>query len=174
VTLILKQLFKLFKLLNSDKAVNQIAAGVALGMVLGLSPLLSLQALLVLVCLFFFRVQLGSAFIATFFAKMIAYLFDPLFHVLGSAILGIDFLAPVYTYLYNLPLLPLTRFYNSIVMGAGVVSLLAAPFVYFLSKWLIERYRKSVVERFQDTKAWKWWKATSIYSWYNRYDKLFG
>jgi len=174
VTLILKQIFKLFKLLNSDKGVNQIAAGVALGVVLGLSPLLSLQALFVLVCLFFFRVQLGSALIAAFFAKIIVYLFDPLFHAVGSVILEVNFMTPVYTYLYNQPLLPLTRFYNSIVMGAGVVSLLAAPFIYFISKWLIERYRESVVERFQDTKAWNWWKATSFYSWYNRYDKLFG
>ncbi|MFP4687862.1 MAG: TIGR03546 family protein, partial [bacterium] len=119
--MVLKQLFKLFKLLNSARGSNQIAAGVALGVIVGLAPVLSPQALFVFICLFFFRIQLGSAFISSFLVKFIAYFFDPLFHLVGSRILEIDFMVPLYTYLYNLPLLPLTRFYNTIVMGAGVV-----------------------------------------------------
>ncbi|MFH0934944.1 MAG: hypothetical protein V1879_07035 [Pseudomonadota bacterium] len=47
MTLLLKQLFALIRLLNSDTGSNQIAAGVACGLILGFAPMLSLQALLV-------------------------------------------------------------------------------------------------------------------------------
>jgi len=67
MTLLLKQLFAFFRLLNSDTATNQLAAGLACGVILGFAPILSLQALLVIFCCFFFRIQLGAAFLSAFF-----------------------------------------------------------------------------------------------------------
>ena len=49
--------------------------------------MLSLQGLLVLICIFAFRIQMGAAFLAAFFFAFIAYLLDPVFHALGSTIL---------------------------------------------------------------------------------------
>lgn len=67
MTLLLKQLFGFFKLLNSETGTNQIAAGVACGFILGMTPALSLQTLLVFACIFVFRIQIGAAFITAFF-----------------------------------------------------------------------------------------------------------
>ena len=53
MTLILKQIFALFKVLNSDKGENQIAAGIACGLILGFAPGFSPQTLLVIFILFF-------------------------------------------------------------------------------------------------------------------------
>ena len=128
MTLLLKQLFALLRLLNSDTGTNQIAAGVACGLILGFAPMLSLQGLLVLLC----------------------------------------------TTLYNLPLLPLTRFYNSVVMGAGVISLLLAPLVFFGSKRLIVMYREQVVARFRSSPFWKLWSGTTFFKWYSTYEKFHG
>lgn len=172
--LILKQIFGLLKLLNSDKGTNQIAAGIAAGFVLGMTPALSLQSLLIFVCMFFFRVQIGAAFLTAFFFKFIAYLLDPVFHSVGGYVLEIEALQKLYTILYNLPIIPFTRFNNTIVMGSGLVSLALCPFVYFISRKLVIRYRVSVVERFKQTKFWKAIAATSIYKWYYSYDKLYG
>ena len=94
MTLLLKQLFAFFKLLNSDTGENQLASGLACGLILGFAPILSLQALLVLACCFFFRIQLGAAFLAAFFFKFVAYVFDPVSDQLGRAILENQSLRP--------------------------------------------------------------------------------
>ena len=174
MTLILKQIFALFRLLNSDTGTNQIAAGIACGLILGFAPLLSLQALLVFVCIFLFRIQIGAALIAAFFFAFIAWLFDPVSAAVGSAILETEALRPAFTVMYNMPLVPLTRFYNSITMGAGVVSLLLAPLVFLGSKRLVLAYRATVVERFKNSRWWKMWSGTVLFKWYASYEKLRG
>lgn len=174
MTLILKQLFALIKLLNSDTGTNQIAAGFACGLILGFAPALSLQTLLVFVCLFMLRIQIGAALVSAFFFAFIAWLFDPISDVVGSAILETDALRPLFTTMYNMPLVPLTRFYNSITMGAGIVSLLLAPFVFIGSRRLIVLYRAKVVERFKTSRWWKMWSGTVLFKWYSSYEKLRG
>jgi len=80
MTLLLKQLFAFLKMLNSETGHNQIAAGIAAGFILGMSPMLSLQTFLVFLIIFFFRIQAGAAFLAAFFFAFIAYVLDPIFH----------------------------------------------------------------------------------------------
>lgn len=174
MTLLLKQLFALINLLNSDTGTNQIAAGFACGLILGFAPMLSLQALLVFVCIFMFRIQIGAALVSAFFFAFIAWLFDPVSDVVGSAILEAEALRPMFTAMYNMPLVPLTRFYNSITMGAGVVSLPLAPLVFLASKPLILSYRAKVVARFKSSRWWKLWSSTVMFKWYANYEKLRG
>jgi uncharacterized protein (TIGR03546 family) len=174
MTLILKQLFALIKLLNSDTGTNQIAAGFACGLVLGFAPALSLQTLLVFVCLFLFRIQIGAALVSAFFFTLVAWAFDPVSHQVGSAILEADALRPMFTAMYNMPLVPLTRFYNSITMGAGVLSLVLAPFVFIGSKRLIFSYRDKVVARYKESRWWKLWSGTVLFKWYTSYEKFRG
>ncbi len=174
MTLLLKQLFGFLKLLNSETGSHQIAWGISLGFVLGMTPTLSLQTLLVFILLLLFRVQIGAAFVAAFFFKFMAYLLDPIFHSIGSSVLTTESLKPLFTDLYNMPIVPMTRFNNSIVMGSGVVAFLLTPVVFFLSLWLIQKYRKNVYERFKQTKFFKALKATSFYNWYVKYDEFYG
>lgn len=174
MTFILKQIFSLLKLLNSDTGHNQIAAGVACGLILGFAPAFSLQTVLVILILFFFRIQIGAALLAAFFFKFIAWMLDPAFHYVGAAILETEALRPLFTELYNMPIVPLTRFYNSITMGAGIVSLILAVPVYLVSKMLIIKYRVTIVARYQQTKFWKALKATPMYGWYMKYEELYG
>lgn len=171
---LLKQIFAFLKLLNSETGHNQIAAGIAAGFILGMTPVLSLQTLLVFICLFFFRIQIGAAFLAAFFFKFAAFLLDPIFDSIGASVLSSEGLRPLFTTLYNMPIVPLTRFNNSIVMGSGVVTVILSPFVYFISRSLILKYRVTVLARFQQTKFWKAVKATSFYKWYYTYDNLYG
>jgi len=173
MSLLLKQLFAFLKLLNSETGHNQIAAGIAVGFILGMSPMLSLQAFLVFVLIFFFRIQSGAAFLAAFFFAFIAYLLDPVFHAMGAAVLEADSLQPLLTSLYNMPLVPLTRFYNSVVMGAGITGFLLAPVIFFVSRALILKYRVVVVARVKQTKIWKAMQATSLFKWYYSYDNLY-
>jgi uncharacterized protein (TIGR03546 family) len=174
MTLIFKQLFGFLKLLNSETGHNQIAAGIAAGFILGMTPMLSLQSFLVFLCIFFFRIQAGAAFLAAFFFAFFGWLLDPLFHAVGVQILEMRALEGLFTTMYNVPLLPLTRFNNTIVMGSGVVALALSPVIFFVSRSLVLKYRMTVVARIKETKFWKALQATSLYKWYYTYDNLYG
>lgn len=172
--LLLKQIFGLIKLLNSETGTQQIAAGVAAGFILGMTPALSLQSLLVFLCLFFFRIQVGAAFLSAFFFAFAAYLLDPVFHSVGTLILEAQSFKPLLTSLYNMPIVPYTRFNNTIVMGSGIVAIVLSPLIYFSAGILIAKYRTAVVAKIKETKAWKALKATSLYQWYYKYDQYYG
>jgi uncharacterized protein (TIGR03546 family) len=174
MTLLLKQLFSLIKMLNSDQGTNQLAAGFAAGFVLGMTPFFSLQSLLIFICLLLFRIQIGAAFLSAFFFAFVAYILDPVFHTVGNAVLEMSALEPLWTTLYNMPIVPLTRFNNTIVMGSGIVSILLTPIVFVVSRSLIIKYRVTVVDKFKQTKFWRAIQATSLYKWYYTYDNLYG
>lgn len=173
MTLLLRQIFGLIQLFNSETGTIQIAVGVACGFVLGMTPTLSLQSLLIFIGLFIFRIQIGAAFLSAFFFAFIAYLLDPIFHRVGEYILNMDALEGVFITLYNMPLIPYTRFNNTIVMGSGIVAIALSPAVFFFAKRLIEKYRAEVLERFRQTKFWRAVKATSLFKWYCKYDQLY-
>lgn len=174
MTFLLKQIFGFLKLLNSDKGTNQIAAGIACGLILGFAPAFSLQTLLVIAVLFFFRIQIGAATVFAFFFSFIAWILDPLHHAIGQAVLENESLIPLFTEMYNMPLVPLTRFNNSIVMGSGLVAIALSPIVFVGSRIAIAKYREAVVARFQQTKFWKAVQATSLYKFYATYEQLYG
>jgi uncharacterized protein (TIGR03546 family) len=172
--LLLKQIFQFLKLLNSDTGTNQIAAGVAAGFILGMTPVLSLQTFLVFICIFLFRIQIGAAFVSTFFFKFVAFLLDPAFDAVGFWVLNLPALQGVFTTLYNMPIVPFTRFNNTIVMGSGVLSLILSPFVFIGAWYIVKQYRVQIVARYKQTKFWKAIQATSFYKWYYQYDQYYG
>lgn len=173
MTILLKQIYAFLKMLNSETGTNQLAAGLTLGLFLGFAPFLSLQTFFVLCIVLLFRVQLGAAFLSAFFFKFIAYLFDPIAHILGKLVLESESLKPLFTTMYNMPLVPLTRFNNSIVMGSLIISLALSPIAFLLFKQLITKYREYFVEKVKNSKLWKSLAATKIYSWYNKYNELY-
>lgn len=174
MTLLLKQIFAFFRMLNSETGTDQLAVGLTLGMFLGFSPFLSLQTFIVILILLFFRIQIGAAFLAAFFFKFVAFLVDPAADLLGRQILEAESLRPLWVTLYNMPIIPFTRFNNSIVMGSFAVAVVLFIPVYFAFRKFIIKYRETVVARFKQTKFWKAFAATKFYNWYLTYDKLYG
>jgi uncharacterized protein (TIGR03546 family) len=174
MTILLKQLLNLIKMLHSENGTAQIAWGLTLGAFLGFSPFFSLQTFLILTILFFFRVQFGAAFLSAFVFKFVAFLIDPLADSFGQWALELPSLRPFWTTLYNVPLLPYTRFNNSIVMGSFLVALILSPFLYFSFAYAVKKYRTSVVVRFEKSKAFKTIKASKFYLWYTKYNDLYG
>ncbi len=174
MTVLLKQIFAFLKLLNSDTGTNQIAAGITAGFILGMSPFFSLQGIFIFILCLFLRIQLGAMFISIFFFSFIAYCFDPLFHLMGLTILQMDGALDLWTMFYNAPIIPLTRFNNTVIMGAGVTSLILSPILFIMSKVLVTKYRESIVERIKETKFFKLLKSTALFKWYYNYDKFLG
>lgn len=174
MSLLLQQIFGFFKLLNSETGHNQIATGIAFGLILGFSPALSIQSFLVFIIIFIFRIQIGAALISAFFFKFAGYIVDPWADHLGRWVLENPDLRPLFVEMYNLPLIPFTQFNNSIVMGSGVLAIVLSPLVFILSRVLILKYRKQIVEKFKSSKVWKAFAATAFYKWYNTYQSLSG
>lgn len=174
MTIIIKQLLNLIRLLHSDTGQNQIASGLAFGVFLGFAPFISIQTLLVLLIVFIFRVQLGAAFLSAFFFKFIAFLLDPVADIFGRWALENPSFRPTWLSMYNTPFVPMTRFNNSIVMGSFIISLFLCPILFFAFRNLIIKYRSTIVQHIENTKAWKAFKATRFYGYYEKYNDLYG
>ncbi len=172
MALIFKEIFNLIRILNSETGAGQIAFGICLGFILGLSPWLSLQAIIIFLMILIFRIQAAAAITSAFFFSFIAYLFDPIIHKLGSFVLKHDSLEQIWSYLYNAPIVPYTKFNNSIVMGGAIVGIMFTPLIFIISYSLIKKYQDIVVARFKESKIWKIFKGSVIYNWYCTYEKF--
>lgn len=174
MTILIRQLISLIQLLHSENGENQIAAGLSLGLFLGFAPFISIQTAVVILIVFLFRIQFGAAALAAFFFNFIAYLLDPITEPLGRSLLENPSLRPIWTQMYNVPILPMTRFNNSIVMGSFAISIILCPLLFFVFKKMVLKYRLSVAQQFESSKAWKAIKATKFYDWYKKYQNLYG
>jgi uncharacterized protein (TIGR03546 family) len=172
VTLIIKQFINFIKLLNSETGTNQIASGLALGLLMGFAPFFSIQTLLFIFLIFIFRVQIGAAFFSAFIFKFLAYLLDPMFDSVGRYMLELPALRSLFTAMWNIPLVPLTRFNNSIVMGSMLISLVLFIPAFFLFRFLVLKYRELIFSRFKQSKFWKILSASKFYFWYQKYSQL--
>jgi uncharacterized protein (TIGR03546 family) len=174
MTILIKQIINFIQLLHSDTGQDQVAAGLAFGVFLGFAPFLSLQTLLVYIIVFIFRVQLGAAVLSAFFFKFIAFLLDPVADPIGRSLLENESLRPLWTKMYNVPFLPMTRFNNSIIMGSFVLSIILCPLLFFVFRSMIYKYQATFVQTVESTKVWKAMKATKFYDWYQKYRNLYG
>lgn len=162
-------------ILRAGQTPAQVAGGFALGTVLGLSPMLTLQGALVWLILLVLDVNFSAAGVAMTLFSLIAFLLDPLFHWLGYQILvNVDALKGVWTWLYNAPVAPLTRFNNTVVMGSFVAALLLFVPVYAGMKQFVVAYRTHIHSRFEKWKIYQLLDRSSLLKWYRRIRDLKG
>ena len=139
-------IIKLLRQMSADTDPAQIALAVSFAMIFSFTPLWSLHNLLVLLLVSVLRVN-WSAFIAAWgLFSIFAFVLDPLFHTIGYQVLTMESMKETWTTMYNNNLWHLENFNNTIVMGSLLVSLVCFIPVFFITKWLIIRYRKNVVE----------------------------
>jgi uncharacterized protein (TIGR03546 family) len=152
----LKLLTNFIKILRAGQTPRQVAGGFALGSILGLSPMLTLQGMLVWVVILILDINLSAATLSVLVFSLFAYIFDPLFHRLGYFLLvNIDGLKGVWATLYNAPIAPLTRFNNTIVMGSFVAALILFIPIYFGMKQFVIAYRANIGTRIEKMKVYQ-------------------
>jgi len=149
------QVFKFVRLLSSDVSPLQISSAIALAMIAGLTPVLSLHNLIVVFLLFILRVNFGAFVLAWAAFSVLAYLLDPVFNQLGEYLLLNPALKIFWTALYNLPLLRISGFNNTLLLGSLIFSLVAFVPVIILFNILIVRYRLYIVEKFKKSRLFK-------------------
>lgn len=152
----LKLVANFIKILREGQTPAQVAGGFALGSILGLSPMFTLQGLLVWLVILVLDVNLSAATLSLLVFSLIAFIFDPVFHYLGYLLLvDVEGLKGIWTTLYNAPIAPLTRFNNTVVMGSFVCALILFTPVYFGMKKFVIAYRSHVGKRIEKMKIYQ-------------------
>jgi len=164
-------LSKLIKILRSAASPSQIAGGFILGFLIGMSPsLLSLLNFFLIFLIIILNVNIATALFAFAIFSAFAYLMDPVFHSLGYTLLAdAETLKGMWTFMYNAPFIPFTRFNNTVVMGSLTVSLLLLFPLFYLVKKFIINYREKYEPK---VKNWKWIKLLKSSQIYKMYERL--
>ena len=141
--------------LYSNRRPGEVAAAIACALVLALIPANNLLWYVLFVLIFFIQVNQAVAIVFVAVLSPFSALMDPMLHRVGYAILTTESLYPVFTSLYNLPLMSFTRFNNSLVMGGLIVGIAAWLPVFLLSRILVMAFRLKVVPKIAASKPVK-------------------
>ncbi len=120
--------------------------------------------------LFCFRVNIMCTAVSTFCFQMLSPLLDPMINNIGRCLLTeTPSLRWLWSGLYHCPILPFTRFNNSLVMGGLAFCLFLALPVYALSHFMLRKYGERTAERLRDTNIWRTVSATKLIRLYVQY-----
>lgn len=160
-------LAKLLQALNSESSIRQIALAIALGFIVGLSPLFTLHNIVILFVVMVVRVHFGSFILSVGFFSGIGYLLSSVIVDVGEWLLTSEAFNSLFTSLYQLTLFKLAHWHNTYTLGAFVVGIMLAIPVYFIAKIIIEKYRLHIMGFFAKFRIVKALKASKFYRLYS-------
>jgi len=163
---LLKLIQSIIKTLHSEGTPGRVAAGVALGAALGLTPLMNVHNLIIFSFLVLLNVSFGGGMLGWALFVPLGFLLDPVFDRIGASMLRAPSLRPLWTSWYNTPLVPYTNFNNSVVLGSVVGWLVLAVPVFLAARWGVARYRATIGERVRRSKFYQAVTASQVYNWY--------
>jgi uncharacterized protein (TIGR03546 family) len=164
---IIKFIQSLVKALNSEGTPGQVAAGIALGSCLGLTPLMSLHNLAIVGVIMFFRVSVPGATLGWLIFTPFGFALDPVFDSVGMALLSdASALRALWVALYNAPIIALGNPSNTIIVGSVVTWTVGAMPIFFFARWGVGRYRVTIYDRYKDARVFKAVRASKVYDAY--------
>lgn len=172
--LIMRYVAKLLKALASEASPGQIAGGIILGMIIGLTPVSSLHNVFIVLLILVLKVNIGMAILSFTIFSGIAYLADPLFHSFGVWLLEMESMQQTWTNMYNNEWIALTNFYNTVVIGSFVTAILLCIPTFPLAKYGVVQYREHIHEKVQKLKLVKAFKTTRFYTIYQTVSRVRG
>jgi uncharacterized protein (TIGR03546 family) len=166
---LIKLIQSIIKTLHSAGTPGQVAAGMALGSALGLTPLMNLHNLVIFSLLVLLNVSFGGGMLGWMLFVPVGFLLDPIFDKIGLSLLTASSLTALWTDLTNTPILPYTNFNNTVVLGSFVAWLVLAVPIFFAARYGVAKYRATIGERVRRS---RWYKAVTASQAYNLY-KMF-
>ena len=132
--------FRLFvSTLRGTETPRQLASGVAIGMLIGLIPNDSLLVPVLITVVLATHVNLFAAAVSAIAFSWIGFLCDDLLHRLGAQLLTLPSLQSTFIWASEAPLLPWTRFNNTVVAGSVLLGVCLLYPCYHLSSQFFER-----------------------------------
>lgn len=166
---LIKLIQSLFGALHSEGTPGQLAAGIALGSILGLTPLVNPHNVVVFALLVLLNVSFAGGLLGWALFVPIGFLLDPLFDWIGHGLLLAPSLRGMWTSLYNTPIVPLTNFNNTVVLGSLVFALLAFVPLFLAARYGVARYRATVGERVRQSRFYRALTASKVYNVYRMF-----
>ena len=166
IAIVLKLLQQLVAALNSEGTPFQVAAGIACGACLGLTPIANLHNVAIFLLVMVLNVSMAGFWLGWGAFVPVGFLLDPLFDRLGQALLESAALRPLWTSLTNMPVVPFTNFNNSVVLGSLVFWVVGFVPILLLAKWGVAKYRATLLERLKQTRLFKAVTASKLYTMY--------
>lgn len=166
---LIKLIQSLFGALHSEGTPGQLAAGIALGSIMGLTPLVNIHNAVVFAAIVLLNVSFAGGLLGWALFVPIGFLLDPLFDWIGHTLLLAEPLRAFWTTLYNMPVVPLTNFNNTIVLGSLVFATLFFVPLYFMTRWAVARYRVTVGARVRQSKFYRAVMASKVYNVYKMF-----
>jgi uncharacterized protein (TIGR03546 family) len=157
---------KVLKILNSESHPSQISLALCFAMFAGFTPFVSIHNLVIIFLVLILRVNISTFLLGLAAFSALAYLFDPLFHRIGLALLTADSFQGFWTTLYNSTFWRLIRFNNSILMGSFIFSLLLFLPLYFLINLAVRNYREHFLSWVRKSRVMQALTASKFYSIY--------
>ncbi|MBP7095232.1 MAG: TIGR03546 family protein [Spirochaetia bacterium] len=151
----IKKIARLIVALNSNVSRGQIAAGMATGLLLALVPSGNLLWIALFFVSFMTKANYGMTMLVMGVGKLLAPLLARPLDALGASLLGMPFLRGLFERLYDLPILPLTRFNNTLVMGGLALGLALWLPLFFGARALIHAYREKLAPKIAGSKLVK-------------------
>src|SRR5947208_16194004 len=142
---LIKLMQSLIGALHSEGTPGQLAAGIVLGSFLGLTPLVNSQNALIFAALVLLNVSFAGGMLGWALFIPFGFLLDPLFDWIGHTLLFTPALTPLFTSLYNMPIVPLTNFNNTVVLGSFMVAVVLAVPLYVAARLGVTRHRSTSV-----------------------------
>jgi uncharacterized protein (TIGR03546 family) len=166
---LIKLIQSLFNALHSEGTPGQLAAGIALGSIMGLTPLVNAHNAVVFAAIVLLNVSFAGGMLGWALFVPIGFLLDPLFDWIGHALLLAEPLRGFWTSLYNMPVAPLTNFNNTIVLGSVVFALVFLVPLFVVTRWAVARYRVTVGARVRQSKFYRALMASKVYNVYRMF-----
>lgn len=135
---------------------HQLALGVAFGLLIGLVPKDSLIPYVIALVAILTRANLLSLGVAGLAFSWLSPLLDSISHRLGQWALTHDSLESTWTTLYQLPMIPWTRFDNTVVMGSLLLGMILCVPSYFASRHLFEKFGSRIAQKLLRTPIAAW------------------
>jgi uncharacterized protein (TIGR03546 family) len=166
--LVILRLFRsLVKTLHSDGSPGQIAAGIALGAALGLTPIANLHNVAVVLLLAMLNVSFASGLLAWAMFVPVGFMFDPVFDRIGHWLLvDATSLRPLWTAMDNVPGLALANFNNTVVLGSVLVWLVLFAPLFFASRAGIVKYRATIGQNLMQSRFYRTLQVSRLYNVY--------
>lgn len=150
-----KGLIKLFLILNSNQKPWQIAGAAAMGFLLACVPGGNLLWIALLILLLILRVNRAVGLLFMVLFRLFAPFYDGMLDRIGYAVLTTERLVPLWTELYNLPLVPYTSFNDTLVMGGLLTGLAMFVPIMLIFRILVKVYRNKIAPKWQESKLYK-------------------
>ena len=131
--------------LYSNRKPGEVAAAVSTAVVLTLVPGANLLWFGLFILIFFVRINQAVALVFVAVLAPFSAAADPWLHRIGHAVLTSEGLTGAFTALYNVPLLPFTRFNNTVVMGGLIAGLALWLPVFLASRAGVMRVRLHLI-----------------------------